>query len=229
MQLNNVGSFVAMTCFACITEDEWRLSPAICCERRRRLMSGMPYEDIVDRIVSQAEIVCHKRQRSSNHSGSRFYVRLRVRPETVDLFHNSHCGYRAQYYDTPEKGECANRYLIDHLMPRLRVILREDWKRTCPPDWVEASLSAQSAKVWIRQGRWLRRNAIVDRNLCIVRWSAGLNNGNDRHRKLARWAILTPIETMLVVKGGWLDNAGLPIAGCRKPCRSQELYQRGFT
>lgn len=159
----------------------------------------------------------------------RVEVVLEVERSTIDLFHNSRCGYRAQYYHSIRNGELANEYTVRMLAPRAK-FLAVTANITLPWTWVEKSLSDRQAKVWIHQGRWIREKRKSDRNFCVQRWAANLESPHPTVRKKALWGSLSAFgETKIDIKGGYVDSNGLPLGKSLKPDRSREIFELGFT
>ena len=150
--------------------------------------------------------------------------------ETVDMFHNSVCGYRAQYYYSIKNGKRANRYAIDLLAPRITGLLSGANKRTCPLWLVEKSLSDFHAKIWIHQGRWLRSESHNDQNLRVERWLHKQSSASKKIRKKARWASLAPdVEMRLELKGAYFTFDRKPLGKSTKPNRGNDIHKYGFT
>ena len=119
--------------FICISTSKWVLSNRIDKSRMQKLISGITFEEIVGRILKKAMVFSHRRERlSSDYRYYRIVIKLKMDFETVDIFHNSICGYRAQYYHSVKKGESANRYVTQLLSLRITELLSGKNKRTCP-------------------------------------------------------------------------------------------------
>jgi len=158
--------------FKSISTDKWVLSNRIGKSRLQRLTSEVPFEDIVEQILKRAVVSDHKCEPyCKDPAYSRVVVTLTMDSKIVDLFHNSVCGYRAQYYYSAKNGERANRYATKLLAQRATELLSGKNKRTCPLWAVKMSLSDIHAKVWIHQGPWLRLKPYIDRNLIVKRWA----------------------------------------------------------
>jgi len=77
--------------------------------------------------------------------------------ETCDLLYNAPDGLRGRYWQTPDYGHEATKYLIRSLIPRLLSFAHQDpppiIKPAAPMDMddIEASLKATSAKIWPRE------------------------------------------------------------------------------
>ncbi len=219
------------TGFVRISQGEWRLSDCMDRRRRRRLQSETTYEQIIWRVIDEATVLEHKREEACLKPGFfRVVVTLKVEPETVDLFHNSAAGYRAQYYLAASNGDCANAYALKQLAPRIRKLVDGQAKRTCPCWWVEKSLLDANAKLWIHQGHWLRHAKRNDRHLRVLRWIDQQACRDSDRRKKAVWASLTPNqEARLELKGGFLECETDKPLGSLKSTRAQDIHELGFT
>jgi hypothetical protein len=217
--------------FVQVPKSEWvvlsrQLSPS----RRRKLLRGQRFEQLVEELAQQMSLTKVAREKSRDNPGYfRAVVTLRVRAAALDLFYNGASGYRAQYFRAADLGTLANRYAIDRLLPAVTVLVAAANKRTCPPDWVQKSLRDPDAKLWPHQGVWLRYARQVDQNLLVARWLKRQTDPDRKLRKRAKRSMLTPQdEQLLELKGGFLSPAGEPL-GTFKPTRSQELYELGYT
>ena len=117
----------------------------------------------MNKIVREAALEDLNRQSSDDvHGFFRARILLRVKPETVDLFHNGAGGYRAQFYCGVRLGDKANRTLLDKLIPTIGKQCRNRNKWTCPPDFVKASIADGSAKAWIHQGATWPEDTVLE-------------------------------------------------------------------
>jgi hypothetical protein len=145
------------------------------------------------------------------------------------MFYSSASGYRAQYYESPRLGIGANRLVLDALLPKVLRFAETESKRTCPVSWVEKSLRDEDAKIWPRQGLWLRYGRKIDRNLRVARWLSHLDDPDLKRRKRAKRSLLTPSdETVIELKGGFLLLDG-ESRGTFKPTRAEDIHELGFT
>jgi hypothetical protein len=216
--------------FARISLSEWCLDECLVKDRKDKLCHCISFEQIIARVAREAIVHNHMRNRACSHPQYfRALVTLKVGPSTVDLFHNSASGYRAQYYRSIDSGRCANWYALKNLLPRLKESLMGHEKRTCPWWWIEKSLLDPEAKLWIHQGRWLRYARSADRHLYVPRWVIQQNCQSKERRKKALWATLTPdSETCIELKGGYLTLEGKRL-GKLKPARAKDIHELGFT
>jgi hypothetical protein len=155
--------------FEIVPAEEWQLADRIGSERKRRLLQT-DYSSIVERIADQIEMKECEREQSKCISGtSRIKIKLALRAQTVDLFHNGAGGYRAQFYLGVKEGEKANRFLIDHLIDRLKTLCATGSGEKVGLDFIEESLRHAEAKTWIYEGAWLTDSLAEDRNLFVTR------------------------------------------------------------
>ena len=215
--------------FACIPASDWCLSSGLEKPRRNVLREYIPFAKIIDLIAQHAELVSIKKEmldcRPDYH---RVAIILKTDPKAVDLFHNSRCGYRAQYYYCVENGESANAYTVKTLALKIKEILAN--KEALPWVWVEKSLLDSDAKVWIHQGSWFRQRRISDRNICIQHWTSKLKSADACDRKIALWGTLSATgENRINIKGGFVDSNGEPLGISLKLKRGQQIHDFGFT
>jgi hypothetical protein len=155
---------------------------------------------------------------------------LRVEASDLDLFFNSASGYRAQYYQSETLGNAANRLAVDALLPNIVAQAIHVRTKQSARDLARASLEAESAKVWIHQGAWLRLCRNTERVLTVPRWQLGISSEERRVRKLARWGALAPAtETRIVVKGAFIADGRAVSLGKAPRVRTSELHNFGFT
>ena len=213
--------------FIRVSSHEWALGPGVGLTRRRRLVRATTFESLVRRIVGGLKILTHRRARLRDYPGYyRAEVTLKVDPTIVDLFHNSAAGYRAQYYQSVTNGESANEYAVQQLVPRVMRLLSAVRKRTCPGWWVQRSLLHPEAKLWIRQGPWLRHPKRSDRQLAVRRWLA--YRWTKKHKQ--HWSSLIPkSETRIDLKGAPLTLDGTPLKKSLKPSRGRQIFEAGYT
>src|SRR4051794_6595201 len=110
---------------------EWLL--AVDMERRQRnlLLQHIPFEEILAVIAKNAKLKsirseAYRRKVSHDHPDyHRVVLVLDAEPEAVALFHNSRCGYRAQYYHSVENGERANEFAIRALTPKIKELFAD--------------------------------------------------------------------------------------------------------
>ncbi len=200
-------------------------------DRKSRLLKT-PFNQILSRIV--AEFVLDDYLPDTHNQAPdlcRALVKVHVPdPQVVDLFHNGAGGLRAQYYIGVLKGEAANRYAVDRVRDTLRgrramhSNLDGDW------DFIEASLSAFGAKIWIHEGAWLTDNKADIRNLIVDHWEQNASKITVWPGFEPSWSQLTPDnETEIEIKGGWINERFVSVPSANKPRRSQDIHDLGYT
>lgn len=217
--------------FVSIPSSIWCLNGDMANSRKARLGSGVKFEEIVERILKRAAVDSHRREKlGSDPKYFRVVVVLKVDCETVDMFHNSASGYRAQYCHSVNTGERANKYAMESFTPRVIELLSGKIKRTCPVWLIEESLSDIHAKIWIHQGLWLRRAHNTDKHLFVEKWNKEQSNADKQIKKKACWAGLTPGEEgRLDLKGAYFTLEGKPFGKRTKPNRGNDIHKYGFT
>jgi hypothetical protein len=216
--------------FVRIPADHWRLGPGIKANRKQRLLRGPTYEKIVTQMIEQCKVAAHYREKAERANGYyRGVLLLQVASKTVDLFHNSAAGYRAQYYAGKSLGVKANRFALKAVVPHAMTLLNARLKWTCPAWWLEKSLLDREGKIWIRQGKWMWQRRYSDRQLYVNRWHAAITALDKESRRKAIWSRLTPRnECHIELKGGFLTLKGRRL-GSVKPNRTGNLHSLGFT
>jgi len=120
-----------------------------------------------------------------------------VGDETCDLFYNARDGLRARYWQSPDHGFSATRYLIDNLMSSLISFAESN-----PPipvgkaapmasKDIKTSLEAPSAKIWPLERDDNGTSLLVNHQLMVSRWEenelrASINKGMWRNSKRRR-------------------------------------------
>lgn len=217
--------------FARIDSSTWRIATEVEAERRFRLLSGPCFEDIVEGLSKGVARISLRRERCKDDRGY-FRVNAIVQyssTETVDNFHNSSSGYRAQYLESSEMGERANTLatsaLCSLVLTRLRERLPPRWCR----EWAETSLKHSSAKAWIHQGLWLWHAKEACEELIVDAWSLGRASKDPEVRRRARYGRQLPgRENRIDLKGVWVTQE-LVVRASFKPDRALSIHNHGFT
>jgi hypothetical protein len=214
--------------FNFVAPSVWKLRDDVSAGRRHLLLHGPSFETVVERMVKQASLLAIVREKAKKRPGYfRPSITLKVNQSTVDLFHTSARGYRAQYYQSIKAGQRANAYALRMLAPRVSELLHRFPKRTCPAAWVIRSLTDPAAKIWIHQGLWLRHAKTADAALFVKRWvheqqSTERVDPDNECRKttrgqLARWGMLAPkSETRIDIKGAFISLDGASLGKLKK-------------
>lgn len=215
--------------FAIVPSSAWLMSNRIGPLRRQELYSHS-FEQIVEQIISGAqrskargEFNCHSQGTQAKHSLIRYRIRLQCEARAVDLFHNGAGGYRAQYYIAPSLGELADK----HVCRRLSELVIS-WGCSSA---VKSSLSSESAKAWIAQGRWIRPPRRHLQNLLLEQWACDPMTVDAHRHKLWKYSRLTPEEENRIdLIGGWLRRSDFSSPDVNfKSDRSTQIHSFGFT
>jgi hypothetical protein len=209
---------------------DWKIDQAVRPPRRDNLLGTTSFVSIVARIGSEARVVRVRREpgEKTMRGHHRYEVTLAAERSTVDLWHNSRGGYRAQYYVSPNLGDAANAYAVDVLGALAGRLIDDDSRRRRYWPLASSSIYHPHTRIWIWQGLWLRRAKRTDRLLHASGWQLPTNS---KERKLANWGALIPgNETRLVLKGQWLrDGDGAAIDDPPKTERASQICRFGFT
>jgi hypothetical protein len=219
--------------FSSVAVDEWRLAGDMEERQRDLLLQDIPFVQILALLAKHVKLRSIRREayKKAPHDYSvyhRVVLVLDVEPEAVALFHNSRCGYRAQYYHSVQNGERANELAVRTLIPKVKELLaggeRAKWAL------VEKSLSSSEAKVWIHQGFWLRYRPLSDRKILVQRWVSKLKSPLRCDRKKAMWGTLCASgENRIEIKGAFVDADGTQLSVSLKPFRGEQIHEFGFT
>lgn len=148
----------------------------------------------------------------------------------VDRYHNGASGVRAQCLANIDLGNRALDVARDALRSRaLDLVSTRGWPKPSIT-MVEASLGAESSKVWIYQGLWVRRARADARDLLVSTWHEHASNKVRKVRDLVRYGSKAPTdEHRIEVIGAWLDETGHPQPGKEPGLRATQIHQYGFT
>ncbi|HMQ04876.1 MAG TPA: hypothetical protein PKD26_13230 [Pyrinomonadaceae bacterium] len=226
--------------FGRVEPAEWKLESKIQGNRQLELLSGPPYEEIVERIVSEMKLASVRVPKITDcrvlraHPETKYYrveITIKVAARTVDLFHNSASGYRAQYYINTIEGERANAFAVAAVSERLLTMIAPNHRRRLERPLIEKSIMHRRTKIWIHQGRWLRESRKALRNLIVDRWNNEIGCCSLWSSKNGKfWSMLTPAnETQLVIKGNPITQDGQSLRINLKPDRARMLSKCGFT
>lgn len=143
-------------------------------------------------------------------------------PTTGDALFNGPYGYRAQYWIDPHRGLAANSSLIAAITPKLLAALSRVHDADLERINVCASLSAASAKIWIRESSIL---AAPTRDLRVRPWIDRAEEGVE----LARLGLMAPTQTKFEVKGALIDPYGHEVVPIGKTTRHYQIHRYGFS
>jgi hypothetical protein len=207
------------------TSDEWNTSHLG--GDRAYLENRNAFEEIVDDLIPDAKVLCCEFEPSEHWPGARRIVCLvTVAAVAVDLLHNSRDGLRGRYWQAPDRGDRANRYLVAALEPKLLDFARQ--KQTWNADdlaEVEKSINHPTAKVWVHEKSEKYGNDTMHPE--VPRWRQNEAKAPQDLKYLWRkwWPDLSEIQ----VKGAFLSPAGDAWVPPTKRSRSNDINQFGFT
>ncbi len=209
----------------------WMIGPKADRARRNALTTPASFEDIVERLRSRATVEAVVRNGlQADRSFKRVVAVVRADATAIGLFHSAASGYRAQYYAGVSVGEGANAYAVAALSPIVMRFIQEHPNKRFGTNWARASLSGPGCKIWIHQGLWIRWRRLSDRMIYPCRWAEKSEPLSDQEKKLLLFGSLAPFdETRLRIMGAFVNCTGAYGPDNIKPCRSQELYDYGFT
>jgi hypothetical protein len=164
---------------------------------------------------------------------------LQVPIEIGDAFFNSPSGYRAQYLLGPMNGQRQNQSMILFLEERLISFAREQGSAIWPNvEDVRTSLRACSAKVWLSEGGMLFGRQLVE-EIQVPEWiarareaSGAFQSGeapNPPEQEIAIWGVRAARDTIIEVKGAYLDEARNELVPRRKVLRSYHIHRYGYS
>lgn len=212
---------------------EWDVS-ALLAAGREYLGARVSFEDISADIVAHAVVHEGWIEPYRNNPGNvdprtrQICFRVGTSYRSCDLFYNAPDGLRGRYWQAPECGDQATRHLIDLLRNHLLTFASDtplsvggkaaEMHRAD----VEASLSAPSAKVWIRESTISIESGP---QLLVRRWEGNESKPGNKVR-LWRW---TPYECAIDLKGALVDPVGTEHVPDSKRDRAHQIHCFGFT
>ena len=204
------------------TSDEWRFASGFSSDRLVNLDRAVSYEDIGRAIVREARVTALPMEvvRDGELRGCRRPVfRLVVEPATFDLFHNGRDGYRGRFWQSPDAGERANRWLLAELAPKLGEALGGSPQT----DFILKSLSCGSATLWFHE-----ESALGSARLHVEQWEEAARGDSTLSAKArdGRWA---PSGTAIEVKGAFMTDSVRERIDPDKIERSMEIHLAGYT
>lgn len=216
---------------------EWNVSALI--EDGRSYLADSPrFERIVENVASSVVILpptlcaCQARPPYAAKGTRRLEFRIVVDRETGDLFFNSADGLRSRYWQGPDLGDDATRYLIESLLAALlhsfEVGPVQVFGRAEPMNVEQASacLRARSAKVWVRE-RDDAGNLMIDLSgaqLFVPRWA----DIEDCAPQKTSWR-WSPTSTEIDIKGAFIEPNGNEYVPNDKLERSLQIHRFGYS
>lgn len=216
----------------------WSLTELISGDRQARLIAWKSFDSVLQQLVSSTKILSYKEEPFKNHrlhGCVRASFLLLVDPHIYDGFFNSSVGYRAQYCQSFEKGEQANRKLIEALRSELVTFAFAQLSPMAAlgQNIIGASLDATDAKIWIDESEPV---SIPPEELTIqINYQPWVDRAirADKHQEEefinAVRGVFAPFGTKLEVKGGWLDADGYERRDPSKAHRSKQIALDGYS
>ncbi|HEX4572086.1 MAG TPA: hypothetical protein VH184_16755 [Dongiaceae bacterium] len=184
------------------------------------------FEAIVGDLIGDAKVLCCEYESSEHWPGARRIVYLvTVGAVAVDLLHNSRDGLRGRYWQAPDRGDSANRYLISALEPKLLDFARQ--KETWNADNLaeaKKSISHPSAKAWVHEKTKKYANDTMHPE--VPRWRANEAKAPQNLKYL--WRKWWPDVAEIQVKGAFLSSTGDAWVPPTKRSRASDINQFGF-
>jgi hypothetical protein len=203
---------------------EWRFSVSVDEARRRKLCRAKSFEQLVDDVLADVRVIRAIVERGRDPGLTDclqpvFFLELAV---TGDALFNGPHGYRAQYWTDPWRGLEANALLLSSLRPKLLASVDTNDQPQLAELDVSASLSAVSAKFWIREAP---STMTKTRELQVEPWLSAAENGIEK----AVLGLAAPQTSKYEVKGALLDKHGNERVPARKIGRHHEIHRFGFS
>jgi hypothetical protein len=203
----------------------WKYTDRVSEARRAALARPGSYEEVV-RLVREDVREIQVRSERGRDRGLTDCVQpvfIFELPSTGDFLFNGPWGYRAQYWQSPAQGLAANHTLVAALASKLVGAVDVQALPELAKIDICASLSAASAKLWIREIPSLLVDRPVD--LVIERWVTEAENGVE----LAQWGLGAPEVCQFEVKGALIDPYGNEVVPLRKLRRHYDIHHYGFS
>jgi hypothetical protein len=186
---------------------------------------------LIERLKNEGRFVCfHREPKYRDPSYSRAVICLAVSPELFDLFFNAHTGYRGAYFESPDAGLRANRFIADSLTPTFRRWVGE----LCDgddPSWAAESFSLPTAKAWLAE------KPLTPCARCAGEWDSSyvsaltIVNGrwNESEHAHAAWGRQAPEFTKLRFFGGFVNAEHEQWVATHKEGRAAQIWRHGWS
>lgn len=204
--------------------DGWRYTARVCPARREALARPGSFERLIQLVCEDARIL-RVRAKPGGTPGLTdcwqpiYELKLLT---TGDALYNGPFGYRAQYWESPERGLGANAALLSALTPRLLDALKRNPVPELDDIDVRASLAATSAKIWIKEELDLFDR---QRDLAVERWTLRADSGVDK----AIWGLRALEGSVFEVKGALISPKGHEVVPKLKITRHRDIFEFGFS
>jgi hypothetical protein len=200
------------------------------------LVDRHTFAQITERIMSCVQVLCCHRSKLSDGEFLRPVYTVRIDRPLFDLFFNSPFGYRAAYFKSPGAGLDANVSFLQTIAPRLAAD-PASLKSALSPDFIHASLSTPSAKVWLAEcGKEIDRKC----SACEGEWSSGTTGTETRSEILngrwevaegqkAEWGGKAPYLEKLRIMGAFINDRHHELVPHDKRFRAYEIHEFGWS
>lgn len=198
------------------------------------MQSVTSFARVIRLVVSEAKVVQFAAPGPDNLSlkgCKRPEFGIEVGCTTADLFFNSAGGYRATFLEDPEEGQKQNHLLLRALENHLLAFATgSEAAREFGIDRVRLSLRGCSAKIWLAEGGMLFGRSLIE-EILVPSWvkRARTAVADPTVRVEDIWGIRAPMDTMLEVKGAYLDASDNEHVPKRKIRRRYEIHESGFS
>lgn len=211
-----------------VPASDWDLSALGDDNRRERLLLEISPADLVQQLAIAGKQALQNRQieldleraigENAPADTFRVVTQIPVGAPFFDQLFNGRCGYRAQYYLSPEEGEAFGQLIAKTLEPIVCGAITED--SDMPQVLISKSMLGPHSKIWP-----LEEKAAFDEaepgTLRPSRWVAS-GYGMGRGSRL-------PLASGVDVKGSFVKPDGSYWLSEDKLDRSMELHTKGFT
>ena len=204
------------------TAQQWQFAHGFTPERLAYLERDASFEEIGKTIAGEARATALPLEivREGELRGCRRPLfRLAVTPQTFDQFQNGRDGYRGRYWQSPDIGERANRWLLRALLPKLVESCGDALNKML----AEQALSCDSATVWFHED-----SSTGSARLSVEQWEQTASGGSTLSRKArdGRWA---PTGTTIAIAGAFMTDSGQERLDPDTTERAMELHLAGYT
>jgi hypothetical protein len=191
---------------------------------------------VTEQILSCVEVLCCHPSKFSDGEFFRPVYTVHIGRPLFDLFFNSPFGYRAAYFQSPGLGLDANVSFLQTIAPRL-VNDSASLKSALSVDFIHASLSTPSAKVWLTEcGKELDSTCAG----CRGEWSSGITGAAARPEILngrwevaegqkAEWGRTAPYLEKLRIMGAFINDRYHEVVPHDKRFRAYEVHKFGWS
>jgi len=216
-----------MNCDVCVPR--WSYAPGLGEGRITALSAGTSAEQIIERIVRHARVLCVHQPPCDEAAGfARVVATISVPREVFDEFFNAPNGYRGTYARSPYAGLELNHRFLSALLPAVTEAAALAGSPSI--DAVCESMSSPSAKIWLAEV------GLHDCPNCIGEWERPTDLAPEITNQIweqasgleAAWGRKAPYFTRLKLIGAFLNTRNDEFIPARKRDRAQLLHARGW-